>query len=98
MELFMGSSARPHEIGVVGVGKAVGAGASPGHDGAFLEDKDGATRAGQRKDVGDCLHPFRICNSMSFAVENAEAATLFSREACDEGRAVGADAPDLEVR
>jgi hypothetical protein len=97
-QLLVSSAARPHEIGVVGVRQAVGAGTGTGHDGALLEDQDRAARAGKRQDVGDGLHPLCIRHRMSLALEHAEAAPFFSCEPGDERRALGSRAPDLEVR
>jgi len=97
-ELLVRRSACPDEIGVVGVRKAIGAGASTSHDSAFLEDKYGPARARQREDVRDRLHPLGVCNRVPFAVEDAEASTVLRCDPSDERCALSAGAPDLEVR
>jgi hypothetical protein len=97
-KLLVRRSARPHEIGVVGVRKAVGAGASASHDGALLEDEHSLACAGQREDVRDRLHPLRVCDRVPFAVEDAEAPALLRRDPSDERCALSPGASDLEVR
>jgi hypothetical protein len=97
-ELLVRRSARPHEIGVVGVGKAVGAGASTSHDGALFEEEHSLARAGKREDVRDRLHPLRVCDRVPFAVEDAEVPALLRRDPCDERCALSPGASDLEVR
>jgi hypothetical protein len=97
-ELLVRRSARPHEIGVVGVRKTVGAGARAGHDSALLEDEDCLARAGQREHVRDRFHPFGVCDRVPCAVEDAEAPALLRRDPSDERCALNPCAPDLEVR
>jgi hypothetical protein len=97
-ELLVRRPARPHEVGVVGVRKAVGAGARAGHDGALLEDEYRLARAGQREDVRDRLHPLCVCDPVPFAVEHAEAPALLRRDPSDERCTLDPSAPDLEVR
>lgn len=97
-KLLVRCSARPHKIGVVGVRKAVGAGASTSHDRALLEDEHRLTRAREGEDIRDRLHPLRVCDRVPFAVEDAEAAAFLCRDSSDERRALSPGASDLEVR
>ena len=97
-ELIMRSPAGAHEIGVVGVCESVRTGPGCGDHGTFLEEEHGLVRPGECQHVRDRLHPLRIRDGMTAAVENTEVRALFVGDAGKERGAVRACAPDLEVR
>jgi len=97
-ELLVGCTARPHEVRVVGVGKAVRARARRGHNGALLEDEDGAPGPGKGEDARDRVSAFGVRDRMAAPVRDPQLHALLGGDACDEVRALRLGAAQFEVR
>ena len=86
LELITGRAARPHEVGMVGVGKTVRARARLCHDGALLEREDGLRRAHDREQRLDRLPALRIGDGMCRALGNTELDPFHPRYLTQERR------------
>ena len=97
-ELRVRSPARAHDVGVVGVGEAVGAGAGRCDDGLLAEAQRGVLRAEEGEEVGDRLRPLRVGDRVAAPLVDGEREPFGSGELGEEARRVGVRRAQLEVR
>lgn len=96
-QLFVRGTARPDEVGMVGIREAVGAGSSRGHYCTLFEEEHGLRCAGKGQHVGDRLQSLRVGDRVPAAIEHAELDPLLTRELRQKRRPFHAGASDLEM-
>jgi len=76
LSLAVRGTRRADEVRMVRVCEPVRARSRRSDNGAFLEEEDGIARAGDSKQVGDCLGALRVCHGVATPVELAQAQAL----------------------
>ena len=98
LELRVCSPARAHEIGMVGVGKAVGIGTRRREHSLLLEREDQIDGARRDQDIRDRLGSLCIGSRVRAPLLDVELTAETGDECREEVRPAGFRGPDLEVR
>lgn len=97
-ELFVRGAARAHEVCVIGIGEPVRTRARRRHHGTLLEEQDCSPSAGEREHACDRLDAFRIRESVTTALGDAELHAFLGGNPCKELGALWLGAPKLQMR
>ena len=97
-DLLVRGAARADEVGVIGVGQAIGARLRVRDDGLLLEDERQVTRPRKRKRSGDRVHSLDVRGDVPPAVDQRQLDVLVRDRGGQETSALLLREPDLEVR
>jgi hypothetical protein len=97
-ELFVRGATRTHEICVIGIGKPVRARPRGRHDGAFLEQQDRSSGAGEREHARDRVDAFRVRDSVTTPLHDTELHSFLGGKPRQELGPLGLGTSELQMR